>query len=114
MGGGSLPPPLTHARTDPKLRGDHTLMGPRIDPAEHMRCSIKIGCRRLKKKKKVVFLVEDHRIGGPLPSTLPTYGIHTWARGVLYPLIRRIGGKINEPIRIWEAAQTEFVVKIRI
>ena len=36
--------------------------------------------------------------------------------GALYssPLIRRIGGKINGPIRIWEAAQTEFVVKIRI
>src|ERR1700730_15817472 len=33
---------------------------------------------------------------------------------VLPPLIRRIGGKINGPIRIWEAAQTEFVVKIRI
>ncbi len=29
-------------------------------------------------------------------------------------LIRRIGRKINGPIRIWEAAQTEFVVKIRI
>src|SRR5690349_22193961 len=36
-------------------------------------------------------------------------------QGVLYlPLIRRIGGKINGPICIWEAAQTEFVVKIRI
>src|SRR4051812_46596093 len=30
------------------------------------------------------------------------------------PLIRRIGGKMNGPIRIWEAAQTEFVAKIRI
>src|SRR5688572_16301526 len=42
---------------------------------------------------------------------------HTWARWGGYctpPLIRRIGGKINGPIRIWEAAQTEFIVKIRI
>jgi hypothetical protein len=30
------------------------------------------------------------------------------------PLIRRIEGKINGLIRIWEAAQTEFVVKILI
>ena len=43
---------------------------------------------------------------------------HTWARGegtVPPPLLlRRIGGKINGPIRIWEAAETEFVVKIRV
>ena len=30
------------------------------------------------------------------------------------PLFHRIGEKINGPIRIWEAAQTEFVAKIRI
>ena len=41
---------------------------------------------------------------------------YTWARGggTVLPLIRRIGGKINGPIHIWEAAQTEFIVKIRI
>src|SRR4051812_10992562 len=43
--------------------------------------------------------------------------LRTWAGGGGYctpPLIRRIGGKINGPIRIWEAAQAEFVVKICI
>ena len=40
--------------------------------------------------------------------------IHGHGDTVPLPLIRRIGGKINEPICIWEAAQTEFVAKIRI
>src|SRR6185437_14321249 len=40
-----------------------------VFPPPDRRTSIKIGCRL---KKKVVFLVEDHRIGGPLPPpTLP-------------------------------------------
>ena len=50
QGGGEPPPPLTHARTGPKLRG------PLIDPAEHM-SGKKLGVRRLFFMCKIVIFM---------------------------------------------------------
>ena len=56
--GESFPDPL-----DPKLRGDH-----RMDPAEHMRRSIKIVCQKTTKKGFFIkILAEFNEVMGGLP-----------------------------------------------